>query len=629
MKKIAAGDPETRSANAVAENLERLKTLFPETFTEGSVDFDVLRQLLGDSVDESDEKFGLNWHGKRRARQLALTPSTGTLRPCPDESVDWDTTRNLMIEGDNLEVLKLLQKSYAGKVKLIYIDPPYNTGKEFVYPDDFKDGIRNYLKLTEQVDEANGKLTSNPETSGRFHSDWLSMMYPRLKAARNLLSKDGFVLISIDENEESRLRIMCDELFGPENFLSTICWRRKKESSNDGRGFAVKGEFIVAFRRSDEAYPQRLPLGESYLTSSYRAPTDDYPEGRWRPVPIAVSKGHQSGGYKYEIKTPNGTVHDRTWLYPERSFLELVSQKRIYWGKNDDGIPQRVMYASESNGTLPDNIWLDVATNKEGKNEATELFDADVFDTVKPVGLIDHMLAICADPDALVLDFFAGSGTTGQAVMERNLADNGSRRYILVQLPERLDPNNKRQTVAADYCASLGRDSTLAELTKERLRRAARRLTAENLQYAGDLGFRVFRLDTSNFRAWDPRPDDLDGSLLAGLDHIEPGRTEQDILTELLLKLGLDLCVPTETRTIAAKQVYSVGAGTLMACLDEAISLDDVEPLGQGIAEWYNALSPAGEATVVFRDSAFADDVAKTNLTAILEQRGLGNVRSL
>ncbi len=629
MEKIVVGNPDTHSADIVADNLERLRALFPEAFTEGKVDFEVLRQLLGDTVDESEEKYGLNWHGKRRARRLALTPSTGTLRPCPEDSVDWDTTQNLMIEGDNLEVLKLLQKSYAGKVKLIYIDPPYNTGKDFVYPDDYRDNLKNYLNLTGQTDEELRQFSSNTDASGRFHTDWLNMMYPRIKVARNLLSNDGFIVISIDQNEESHLRVICDELFGLENFLATICWRRKKESSNDGNGFAVKGEFLLTYRRNEERQINRLPLSDSYLQSSYRNPTNEYPEDRWRPVPIAVTKDHRSGGYRYSITTPKGTTYDRDWLYPEKSFQNLVDRHRIYWGKDNDGVPQRVMYASESTGTLPDNIWLDVATNKEGKKELIDLYGVDAFDTVKPVALIKHILDICTDPDSFVLDFFAGSGTTAHAVMTMNNTDSGNRRYILVQLPESLSPDNKNQNIGAEFCDRLGVPRNIAELTKERLRRAAARVKDDSPDYAGDLGSRVFKLDTSNIQAWDPNSDDLEGALLTGLDHIEPGRTEQDILYELLLKLGLDLCVPTETRTIAGKVIRSVGAGTLFACLDETISRNDAEPLAAGIADWHDALAPVGESTVVFLDSAFADDVAKTNLAETLKQRGLGNVRSL
>ena len=630
MKKITANDAETHSADVVAENLEYLKSLFPEAFTEGKVDFEVLRQLLGGGVvGEREEKYGLNWHGKRQARQLALTPSTGTLRPCPEDSVDWDTTQNLMIEGDNLEVLKLLQKSYAGKVKLIYIDPPYNTGKDFVYPDDYRDNIRNYLELTGQIDGENQKLSSNTEASGRFHADWLSMMYPRLKLARSLLSQDGFLVISIDENEVANLRSTCDELFGVENFLSAVSWRRKKESSNDGKGFAVKAEFLLVYRRSEAGLPNRLPLSESYLDSSYHAPTTEYPDGRWRPVPIAVTKGHQGGGYEYPITTPAGITHSRAWLYPRESFQELEAQGRIYWGRNKDGVPQRVMYATESTGTLPDNLWIDIATNKEGKNEVTDIFGVDVFDTVKPTGLLKYILSIFTRSDSLVLDFFAGSGTTAHAVMKENAVSERNHRYILVQLPEPLDPNNKDQKVAADFCDKLGKPRNIAELTKERLRRAAKKIKDENPMFSGDLGFRVFKLDTSNIRAWEPDRDDLERTLLTNIEHIKADRSEEDILYELLLKLGLDLCVPIETRTIAGKLVRSIGAGTLVACLDDKIAGNDIESLAHGMAAWHAELAPAGETTVVFRDSAFADDVAKTNCTAILKQHGLGKVRSL
>ena len=339
--------------------------------------------------------------------------------------------------------------------------------------------------------------------------------------------------------------------------------------------------------------------------------------------------GHQSGGYEYSVTTPKGTTYVRNWLYPEKSFQDLVARNRIYWGKDNNGIPQRVMYARESSGVLPDNIWLDVATNKEGKKELTDFFGVDVFDTVKPVALIKHVLDIATEPDSLVLDFFAGSGTTAQAVMTTNVEDSGSRRFILVQLPEPLDPSNKSQKVAAEFCDKLGVSSNIAELTKERLRRAAKKIKDENPDFGGDLGFRVFKLDTSNFRAWESNLDDLESALLDGIDHVKSDRSEQDILYELLLKLGLDLCVPIETRTIAGKSVHAIGAGMLIACLDETIPAADVEPLAFGIADWYEELTPAGESSVVFRDSAFVDDIAKTNLTAILEQRGLGNVRSL
>jgi len=634
MQKISPDAPEALSRNIIADNIAQLKALFPELIAEGapgvSVNIDVLKQLVGDqTLTDAEEKYGLNWHGKRAARQLALTPSRGTLRPCPQDSVDWDTTQNLMIEGDNLEVLKLLQKSYAGKVKLIYIDPPYNTGNDFVYPDNFKDSIKNYLELTGQVGEGGNKLSTNTESNGRFHTDWLNMMYPRLKLAHELLSPDGLLFISIDEREVARLRSICDEILGEENFLSITTWRRKRESANDGKGFAVKGEFAIVYRHSVAGAPQRLPLSDDYLETSYNDPTSEYPEDLWRPVPITATKGHQGGGYEYTVTTPEGEKIKRIWLYPESGFQELLSQGRIYWGKNNNGIPQRIMYAKESAGVLPDNLWLDISTNKEGKNEVTDLLCDDVFDTIKPTGLIRHMLMIGTTKNSIIVDFFAGSGTTGHAVLAQNSADGGNRRYILVQLPEPLDPENKDQKVAAAYCDGLGKPRTIAELTKERLRRAGRKIKAENPLFAGDLGFRAFKLDSSNIREWDPASQNLAGDLAEHQANLKTGRTEPDIFYELLLKLGLDLCTPIQTRSIAGLPVHSVGAGTLIACLGDAIAQDAVETLAQGIVAWHQEQNPTGETTVVFRDSAFADDVAKTNLAAILNQHGLPTVRSL
>ena len=642
MKKITAGDSETRSPDVVVENLERLKGLFPETFTEGRVNFDVLRQLLGGSVSESDEKFGLNWHGKRRARQLALTPSTGTLRPCPGESLDWDTTRNLMIEGDNLEVLKLLQKSYAGKVKLIYIDPPYNTGKDFIYSDNYRDSISNYLTVTGQMGEQNRKLTSNTEASGRFHTAWLSMMYPRIKLARDLLKEDGAIFVSIDDNELHGLRAIMDDLFGEDNFVATIIWQKAFSPKNTAAYFSSDHDYLIAYARHKDSWkPGLLPRSKTNL-SRYQNPDSD-PRGAWMSGAIQARNYYSKG--QYEVTSPSGRTFANPkgtyWRVSPDRFKELDDDNRIWWGANGDGVPRIKRFLSDvRQGVVPQTLWKyqDVGHTQEAKEELLRYVNFErtenVLNSVKPSRLIRQILRIASDvgEQDIVIDFFAGSGTTGHAVLAQNQEDGGNRRFIGIQLPEAL-------TVSETEA------ETIFDLAKSRLRAVAADLDSSDAKSSGtdkgrdgepassreaqDRGFRVFRLDTSNIRVWNPMPDDLDGSLLAGLDHIEPGRTEEDILSELLLKLGLDLCVPTEIRTIAAKQVHSVAAGTLIACLDEAISLNDVEPLGQGIAEWYNALAPAGEPTVVFRDSAFADDVAKTNLTAILEQRGLANVRSL
>ena len=628
MEKIVAGDPETRSADIVADYLETLKTLFPEAFTEGKVDFEVLRQLLGGAVDKSDEKYGLNWHGKRPARQLALTPSTGTLRPCPEDSVDWEMTQNLMIEGDNLEVLKLLQKSYAGKVKLIYIDPPYNTGKDFVYPDDYRDGVRHYLEITGQITDTSKKLSSNTDASGRFHTAWLNMMYPRLKVAKNLLRQDGMAFISIDDGELSALRLLSDEIFGEENFLACFIWKSRQNKDNRTvNGASIDHEYVVCYGNKIR--------GDERDKSQY-SNADDDPRGDWASANmVGIATADRRPNLHFDLVNPKTRISypcpKMGWRYDPGTMDRLIAEDRILWPSDPNGRPRRKAFLSEfgSEFTGFSTVIGGEVFTRDGTSDIASLFDARIFDFPKPVQLIRQLVEQGADREDIVLDFFAGSGTTGHATWAQNSVDGGNRRYILVQFPEPLSPENRDQKTAAQFCDEMGEARNIAELTKERLRRAARKVKDENPGYTGDLGFRVFKLDTSNIRAWDPTPDDLEGSLLAGLDHIEPDRTEQDILYELLLKLGLDLCVPIETRTLAEKSVHSVDAGTLIACLDAAISAGEVEPLALGIADWHDALAPAGETTVVFRDSAFVDDVAKTNLAAILQQRGLGNVRSL
>ena len=630
MRKITANDPETLSADFSGENLEHLKALFPEAVTEGlsagqagKVDFEVLKQLLGGAIDEREEKYGLNWHGKCRARQLGLTPSTGTLRPCPKESVDWDTTQNLMIEGDNLEVLKLLQKSYAGKVKLIYIDPPYNTGKDFIYPDNYRDNIRNYLELTGQTDGEKRKLSSNTEASGRFHTDWLNMMYPRPKLARNLLREVGVLFVTINDTESGNLRALLDELFGAENYCASIAW--KKWSSPDARDTigSVHGWILCYVKNRDRIKNAigKMPLKENRIRE-YSNPDDD-PRGDWASVDMTGMTGRATKDQFFDVILPSGRTigppSGRSWGLAEQTFRNLRSDNRIWFGKSGDNVPRIKKFLSESEGQVVPSFWdmAEVGSNDEAKKEVNDLMgQPDAFDTPKPVRLMKRMVEIATrkDEGEIILDFFAGSGTTAHAVLNVNCLDGGDRRFILVQLP---DPG--------------GRDGrqTIAELTKERLRHVGGKIKDENPMFAGDLGFRVFKLDTSNIRAWEPDRDDLEGALLDSIDHIKPDRRREDILYELLLKLGLDLCVPIETQTIAGKSVRSIGAGTLIACLDNHIARQEVEPLAHGITEWHAEIAPAGDSTVVFRDSAFVDDVAKTNLAAILEQHGLGNVRSL
>jgi adenine-specific DNA-methyltransferase len=633
MKKLKAEDTETKSPDIVAGNIEQLKTLFPEAFTEGKVDFDVLRQLLGGAVDEQDEKYGLNWHGKRRARQLALTPSTGTLRPCPLDSVDWDTTQNLMIEGDNLEVLKLMQKSYAGKVKLIYIDPPYNTGNDFIYPDNFQDNIKNYLELTGQVDSNGNKISSNTEASGRFHTDWLNMMYPRLKLARNLLRGNGSIFISIDDNEIDDLRKLCDEIFGPENFIATVIWQKVFSPKNTAAYFSEDHDYIVVYARQKDIWePQLLPRSEETV-ARYSNPDNDQ-RGPWMSGAIQARNYYSKG--QYEVTSPAGKKFSNPkgtyWRFSFERFQELDKDNRIWWGEAGDGVPRLKRFISEvKEGVVPQTLWKyeDVGHTQEAKEELLKYVDFEntenILNSVKPTRLLRNVIRIGTSPnsDDLVLDFFAGSGPTGHAVFAQNAEDGGKRRFILVQLPE---PLPKPEKIAA----------TIADLAKSRIRNVAKSLAKDaagrlKLEHAGeaDLGFRVFKLADSNIRAWEPDRENIAATLEEHADHLKTNRTEEDILFELLLKRGIDLCTPIEQRTITGKTVHSIGVGTVFACLAPQITAAEVEPLALGIVEWHKQLAPAGESTVVFRDSAFADDVAKTNLTAILQQHGLENVRSL
>ncbi len=661
MKKIVLNDSESRSADVVSENLEHLKVLFPEAFTEGKVDFDVLKQLLGGSVDYREERYGLNWFGKRQARQLALTPSTGTLRPCPEDSVDWDTTQNLMIEGDNLEVLKLLQKSYAGKVKLIYIDPPYNRDGDVIYPDDYTNSVKNYQMLTGQIDSDGRKLTSASEASGRFHTDWMSMMLPRLRVARTLLRKDGTIFVSIDDAEIAHVRLMMDEVFGPENFIAELIW--EGANKNDARQIGVCHEYVVVYARKRESVERNWWLNKEGVEpvlkevarlkklhgTDYGSASEDL--AGWfranKAKPAFVNRRFRNiddrgaykeddptapGGRRFELRNPRtGSIiplrQNRGWSFDQDQFNRLVEEGRITFVTETSVMVRR--YLHETDKLTPSSVFYQPA--RSASERLSRLMGSGVFDYPKDETILQKFIQMSSgeDPSALVMDFFAGSGTTGHAIQVQNALDGATRRYILVQLPELLDASNKDQKAAAEFCDKLGRPRNIAELSKERLRRAAKKISDENPKYTGDLGFRVFRLDTSNIRTWEPDRNDLDGSLLENIDHIKSDRSEKDILYEVLLKLGLDLCVPMETRTIAGKSVHSIGAGTLISCLEKNITRDEVELLAGGIADWHDELAPAGDSAVVFRDSAFEDDLTKSNLAAILGQRGLRNVRSL
>jgi adenine-specific DNA-methyltransferase len=653
IQKIEPGMPESQSADILADNLARLKALFPELVTEGArgpaINIDVLKALVGDTtVTGAEEKYGLNWHGKRAARQLALTPSTGTLRPCPQESVDWETTQNLMIEGDNLEVLKLLQKSYAGKVKLIYIDPPYNTGNDFVYPDNFEDNLQNYLELTGQA-EGGRKVTSNTEAGGRFHTHWLNMIHPRLMLARNLLRPDGLIFISIGQREIHHLVSVCDEIFGEENKIG-IVGRSMKTGGNSGKFFSPNLEFILAYGRTlDEANGFKTRLSDALKEAVYNQVQESGPRAgqAYRTMGLyqaSLTLG-RSKNARYFIGCPDGSKcippEGKRWRVVEPSFLDMKVAEDIVF-KQTGTSPLLDEYGNQSKWNVYTKIWLstreeegqipvDILTKYENRHSAKELNELGVpFPFAKPTGLVRHLLEISqTGGDDLILDFFAGSGTTGHAVMAQNAADGAQRRFILIQLPEALDAQDEEHKPSIEVCRASGRPANLVELAKERLARSATKVRSENPEWDGNTGFRTLKLAHSSIRPWVANTSDVAASLLNQLDHVHQGRNSDDILHELLLKLGLDLCVSVLVQTIAGKTVQAVGGGVLITCLEKVITVDEAEPLALGVVAWREQLAPAGDVTCVFLDSAFENDVAKTNLAAILEQHGITKVRSL
>jgi len=639
-----------KSKDIIGNNIEQLKQLFPEAFAEGKIDFEVLKQLLGEYIDINDEKYGLNWFGKKKARQYALTPSLGTLRPCPEDSVDWDSTKNVMIEGDNLEVLKLLQKNYNGAVEVIYIDPPYNTGKDFVYPDDYKNSIKNYLEITGQIDGGT-KVSTNTESSGRFHTDWLNMMYPRLRLSYNLLHKKGVVFISINDTELHNLLLVCDSVFGEDNFVEVFTVRSNPRGNQAKKYVASEHDYIVCYAKNIDSI---CPMGFQTDVADYNK-IDEH--GRYREIGLRKRGAgarridapnqyypiyYHEASKKISVQEIPGSISilpflsdgtEGRWRWADRTVEENVQKLLVRQVKRGDHYEYDVFekdYYSEEKITKIKSIFYEKEVNYENATEELNILLAPkVFSYPKPVYTIRKLIESVNTRDAIVLDFFAGSGTSGHATILQNALDGGKRKYILVQLPEHLDSSNIEQMPAVEFCDAINKPRYLTEITKERLRRAGRKILTEFPDFSGDSGFRVFKLDTSNIMAWDPSISDLEGTIDEFTDHVKPDRSEQDILFELVLKLGLGLSVEIESRDIATKQVYNIGYGVLLACLATNITNKEIEPLTYGMIEWIEEQNPEAETMIVFRDSAFADDVAKTNITAIFNQHGFTNIRSL
>ena len=650
-------DPKTDGASAdiTAENIEALKALFPECVTEGKVDFEVLRELLGSDVEDRPERYSFNWHGKSRARRIAQTPSTGTLRPCREESVNWDTTQNIFIEGDNLEVLKLLQKSYHKRVKMIYIDPPYNTGKEFIYPDKYQDNLVTYLRFTGQYNDEGFKQSSNSETSGRYHTNWLNMMLPRLKLARNLLTGDGVMFISIDDHEVHNLRGLCDALFGEENWIGTVIW--KNATDNNPSRVAVEHEYIHIYAKnigrvdvawktkvSDiktqlagvarefiENYPNDIKRQEAYTewfreNKTYLWPLDRYKYIDAQGIYTGSQSVHNPGreGYRYDVIHPITKRPCKEPLmgyrFPPSTMDELLACGKVLFGDDETKIIELKVYTDEFEDKLSSVISLD---GRLGMYDFRALFtdEAKIFTNPKPVRMISQFISFVAGESDIVMDFFAGSCATAQAVLDLNQSDKASRRFFMIQLPEKLDA----QTEAGKNAMKLG-FKTISEIGKERIRRVISSRGTSQQGHAPVIadGFRVFKLSASNIKPWDADPDDLESSLFSAVENIKLDRSELDILYELLLKYGLDLAVPVEQREIAGKTVYVVGAGALIVCLADGVTLE----VAEGIAALKAELQP--EITrVVFKDAGFVNDVVKTNTVQILRQAGIDDVKSL
>ena len=640
--------PDGESTDIVQENIQHLKKLFPDAFTENGLNFHTLRQLLGDLkvLDQGEERYGLNWQGKKQVRQIALTPSLGTLLPCPEESVDWDTTQNLFIEGENLEVLKLLQKSYANKIKVIYIDPPYNTGKEFVYRDKFQDNLDNYLKYTGQIDDEGLKFTSNTETNGRKHTNWLNMMYPRLKLARSLLRENGVLFISIDDNEQPNLRYICDEIFGEENFLSQIIIQSNKRGQTY-KEIAKCHEYLLVYYKTDnsslgeiEKEDNSLPFSDQFGPYELRELRNRNPKfgkhnrpNLYYPIYIDPNSKNEYGLYGISLKKSesfsievfpkNSAGEDSCWRWGKEKVQKdgINANPKVLYGKAKQDGGWNICEKSRKSTTKVKSIWTDTKViSEQGTVESGRLEMGGLLEFPKPLELVKRCIQLATSEDELVLDFFAGSSTSAHAVMQLNTEDKAKRKFIMVQLPEPCD--EKTNACKAGY-------KTIAEISKERIRRAAKKIKDENPDYDGDLGFKVFKLDNSNLRAWNPYDSDLEKTLHDNIERIVEGRSDQDILYELLLKRGLELTVPIEQRKIADKTVYSIDNGNLIACLAKTLTENEVEELGLGITAWYKELDLEADTHIFFIDSAFADDIAKTNLTAILEQNGIAHVRSL
>ena len=612
------------SPNLTQDNIAHIRTLFPGCVTEAkdsygavklTVDFDLLRQELSEAIVEGpQERYHLNWPGKREALLTANAPIAKTLRPYREESVDFDTTQNLFIEGDNLEALKLLQETYLGKVKMIYIDPPYNTGNDFIYEDDFAENTDEFLKRSNQKDEEGNRLVANSEANGRFHSDWLSMIYSRLKLARNLLQDDGVIFISIDDNEVHNLRKSCDEVFGESNFVAEIIWKKRSTPPND-KIIAAQHEYIMCYARDINIVELNLRPRSEMQNGRYKN-LDNHPKGTWTPGDLManVKGGRYVASLYFPIVNPRtGQEHfpssNGNWRFNKDKIDSLIKNNEIYFGEDDRGRPKlKRFFCDVKDGITWTSLWDFAPFNTEGSKEMTEIFgNLSTFENPKPVRLILDTLRAGLSKDDLILDFFAGSATTAHAVMQLNAEDGGNRKFIMVQLPEPC--GEKSEAYKAGY-------STIAEISKERIRRAGKKILAGECQenWRKDIGFRVLKVATSNMAEVYYTPDAITQGRLGDLtDNIKGDRTPEDLLFQVLLDWGVDLSLPIRRETILGLNVFFVDNNALVACFDTGVN----EALVKQLAEY-------APQRVVFRDNGFASDAVKINVEQIFKQLSTG-----
>ena len=643
-----AGFMSGMSMNIEQTNLDKLRSLFPECVSEGKLDIDKLLSLCGEYIDNDFEKYKFEWKCKAECLRLAQKRSTGTLRPCPEESVDWDDTQNLYIEGDNLEVLKLLQTAYYRKVKMIYIDPPYNTGNDFVYADDFADPMARYKEVTQQTTK------SNPETMGRYHTNWLNMMYPRLRLAANLLRDDGVIFISIDDVEIDNLKKLCNEIFGEENFVAQFIWQSRQNKDNRNiTGVSIDHEYVVCYTKQ---FGHRVFRGTDRKTEQYKNPDND-PRGPWTSANmVGLATADARPNLHYDLINPadgrNYGCPEKGWRYDRNTMNRLIQEGRIIWPDNPDGRPRKKSFLNELSDNLPgfSSVFSTGVYTNTATKEIGGLFNKYLFDFPKPVEVIKQLVSQVSNTDDIILDFFSGSATTAHAVMQLNAEDGGNRRFILVQLPELCD--EKSEAYKTGY-------KNICEIGKERIRRAGKMLkdalessglfvramkrhqdqhdSLEGFAYAEweespevinakkemaaklDVGFRVFKLDTSNLETWDATPiedeqlDLLYRRMNSMIHRVKPERTDLDMIYEIMLKLGVPLTYSVTPFSINNKTVYGVGDDCLLlVCLAEDVQPEDVEQMTE--------YAPA--KIIISRDS-FADDTAMANAYYILRDHGI------